>query len=392
MAATIIRPFARYAVFAGVFAAGLLQFYLLAVVETSVTDFPFHLELVPAVVRGDAYLPHPLFHWLTYGLSLALSVELAVAATLLCACALLAAALVQHRALVEFVGDRWNALLAAMALTIVTPIYVPMVNPHLYLGQLSPNVYHSPTYVLMKPLALIAFLLGAHIAVRPSGLLVAFGCGAALALSILAKPSFAMVFLPAIWILFLGRLLWVKSDREGWLARGAVLVALTVVSAAILAPQALQTFGEGSVGYGFNRGQKGSLVLDTPLRHWRTRTPSVAYSIAVALAFPAIVTLARWKQVLQSPRALLAWLMVLLGMLAYATLIDLIIPGVSNLGWSYMIGQAAVFLVAMEQLLQWRPARRVDRLAYGAAAVALSLHVVFGVYYYWKVALGYGYP
>jgi hypothetical protein len=38
----------------------------------------------------------------------------------------------------------------------------------------------------------------------------------------------AMVFLPALWIFSLGWRLFVKDGRERWLARGGILVALTL--------------------------------------------------------------------------------------------------------------------------------------------------------------------
>ena len=44
-------------------------------------------------------------------------------------------------------------------LMVLTAVYVPWLNPQVYLGQSSPTIWHNPTNMAVKPLALLGFLL-----------------------------------------------------------------------------------------------------------------------------------------------------------------------------------------------------------------------------------------
>jgi hypothetical protein len=166
------------------------------------------------------------------------------------------------------------------------------------------------------------------------------------------------------------------------------LGALSLLTIVVGTWQYVNVFTSASAGWlAQNPTGESRIVIDTFLRHWQTRTPSVPYSIVAALAFPLAVTVFRWRSTFATPARSLPWLMLLLGMGMYATLIDTVWIGVSNFGWSYMIGQVMVFLYGVIEFVRWRPTRS-DALAYGVTSVLLSLHVLSGTYYFALVATG----
>ncbi len=367
--------------FTVLFALALLQFYRLVVLHVSATDFGWHLRELPAVISGEIYIPHRLFHWSTYLLSIGSGLGIEAAAAWVVSLAFLGSALVQRWALGLESRSGHQATLVTMALTFAGAIYVPFINPDPYLGQFSPNLYHNPTFLLMKPFALGAFVLAARVLDGSGSRLALIGCAVATALSIAAKPSFAPVFLLAVGLVVLAGFLSPGVSRRGQRTRVLLLVTLALGCTLPLSEQLLHTFGSD---------HRPALIVDRFLRHWHTRTPSVAYSILAALAFPIFVLAARARQMLGRPSVQLAWIACGLGMLAYATIIDTFAPGVSNIGWSYIVGQSLVFLVAAEELVRW-PAGAGQSLAHRVAWILLALHVACGAYYYGKVALGYGY-
>ena len=125
------------------------------------------------------------------------------------------------RALLARAGSRLApaaALFLALALFFVAPLPKWWRPESLYLGQLSPTVWHNPTVIAALPLAVAsfwAFLLPVPRRARDECV-----AGALIGLSVLAKPNFALAFLPAAGLL---RLLAARSARA---AAGRARLAL----------------------------------------------------------------------------------------------------------------------------------------------------------------------
>jgi hypothetical protein len=83
----------------------------------------------------------------------------------------------------------------------------------------------------------------------------------------------------------------------------------------------------------------------------------------------------------------LPWGMLLLGMGLYSILLDTTASGVSNIGWSYMVGQVMVFLYGVVEVVRWRPTR-AESFAYRLTSARLTLHVCSGIYYFGLFANG----
>ena len=99
----------------------------------------------------------------------------------------------KHRQLVCWVS--------ALVCMVVAPILLFTLGQRLIIGYINPNVWHNPTYSLLKPFALwIYFFVVEHWKTKIS-LTQWLATGLMTGLSILAKPNFILSFLPALGLL-----------------------------------------------------------------------------------------------------------------------------------------------------------------------------------------------
>ena len=101
--------------------------------------------------------------------------------------------------------------LFTLVLNLVSAIYVPSFNETPYLGQGSPNPWHNPTTIMVRPIALLVFVIviGECVRVQRGGFRKGQGLrvwkgiliAVLLLLSNLSKPSFVQIFYPAIFLL-----------------------------------------------------------------------------------------------------------------------------------------------------------------------------------------------
>ena len=103
--------------------------------------------------------------------------------------------------LVGNVQNHWLYIIS-LILNIYMPLYIPIINKDMYLGMLSFNLYHNPTYITMKPFAILSLFLFIQIRekILEKELDVSKYILFALALFIATwfKPSFAFGFIPCV--------------------------------------------------------------------------------------------------------------------------------------------------------------------------------------------------
>ena len=179
-------------------------------------DYGPHEQIALSLTPGDPVglfkaHPEPFWHLLTYGVVHLLRCRVEIAA------GIVSGLLIVLTYVIAFVTIRGSvAGLQAheiagldLVLHLVSAIYVPFFNKEPFLGQGSPNIWHNPTTIAVRPIALLIFVLVASMVIQsrqeefeksiPVGKAVA--AGLLLILSCLAKPSFVQVFYPAIFTL-----------------------------------------------------------------------------------------------------------------------------------------------------------------------------------------------
>jgi hypothetical protein len=345
-------------------------------------DHGVHLRLVQAFAAGGPLLPHFAYQLLV-ALAAGFSIDLdelrhaAQAVLALLVLAKLALSLGLARALLARVGSRLTpaaALLLALALFFVAPLPNWWRPADIYLGQLSPTVWHNPTVIAALPLAVAAFwafLLPPLRRARDEGV-----AGLLLALSVLAKPNFALAFLPTAALLrLLGR---------GRLAQKlAALILLSAPAVLALGWQYHQALATGLTVAG-----EGVLAVQ-PLEVWQGFSPHPLVSALVSLAFPLAVAVLAWRGARLGRALAAAWLLALVAVAQFALLAE---PGPrlddGNYYWGVVPAVYLLFLVSACELLarEEEPApeagRRASRRARLACWAILALHAASGVWLY----------
>ena len=387
----------RWLVYAGMFALSYWIFY--ALLLRSGSDLSIHATWA---AEGDFLQPrtffrhgaHPLWHMLVAAVMLA-GVPLKIAAALVTAGLKVAEVWLFIRLLDFYLHEELpeKAITgAAVVCTVVTSLWVPWINPTVYYGVGSPNLWHSPTQMI----AMVAMLLcvpytaacyaeferlvpekkeNAMISWRK---IVTLGLGLLISLS--AKPTFMQAFLPAACLYFLAQ--WIRHPRNSRFFWQMIAAALPAVLLMIL--QYMYYFGiivpsQGSMTLEISAGKLGQVLLATLLIQ----------------AFPlyALVTCAK-RADFRNPFLALCLLMDGVGILEFLLLGESGRRAADgNFGWGMMGAALMLWIPAMVLFLRsFALARKKGRktLRYQGGFALLAWHIGSGVYYIFYLLTGTG--
>jgi hypothetical protein len=275
------------------------------------SDFMQHAAWARALCQGGGVQPHFLFELVVCGVAAPLGGGHAfeLAAVAVAALAVAAKVALTYRRVRE-AGEAGTAALAALALLFAMPLFNWWKFPSVYLGQVSPNVWHNPTAIAVLPLAMLLFYAAARLTVPDRPRRIA-GAGALALLNCLTKPNYLLALLPCWLALLAARAARApRLGRAAWrqLALFALLLAAPV--AALLAWQAGRlAAGDGGVEI-------------APLAVWRLYSPNIPASILLSLAFPLGVLLLHWPLARRQPTLALAWSVLLVAVLQMALLAE----------------------------------------------------------------------
>lgn len=281
-----------------------------------------------------------------------------------------------------------------------------------YLGYIMPNIYVSQTLVVLQPLALLLFFVVLRvIGARPSdvspGIVIAMAVLALL--STLAKPSYAMVLLPALAILLLlqRRVVQFIPIRQVGL--------LIVISGVLKSPRAILSLALGLVlpiviAMGWIYASTYTVVQNTDVSQGSGISIEpfkvMAYFQAIyvphaqipvwllgkfllSILFPVMVAVTCFSSVRADPRFCLAWLQFAIGAIFMYFFTEEPMFNAGNFTWSAQISLSILFVVSalilIEQTLASAHAPgdfRVSRWRSSAVPLcfaAFALHVIAGV-------------
>ncbi len=264
----------------------------------------------------------------------------------------------------------------AFSLIIIAPVTIFTVSSfNLVHGYLSPTSYHNPTITLLRPLALLLFI----ILVRT----ISFGgerASAYLSLTTLsvaatlAKPSYTICILPALVLLAGLRQLAGQPNHLRMLG-----IAFILPASAVLAWQFSYTFA----------GQNASHLVFAPLAVMAEKSSFLAVKYLLSIAFPACVYLLFFSSASRRVDLNLAWLAFAIAT-AYSYLLAESGKQAShgNWVWSAQITLFVLFVSSVVFLLRQAKLESEDS-AGGISGktlvctVVYSLHLTSGLLFYW---------
>jgi hypothetical protein len=348
------------------------------------SDHPAHLGFA-VKLAGDwrECLPHPLYHMALVVFSAGNLVAMpGIAATLLSLMIAVRAfqtiqIVMPSNGIVSLQSetrDRRSSLMMLLLLTVAMPL-PNWWKPGIYLGQLSPNVWHNPTTIFCMPIVLALF----SSAIRSSQSLQikqATITGLLFALCALAKPNFPLAFAPCC-VLMLMRQLPIQQgiDLKRWyqvVSCGIVMLGPLIL---LMGVQFVLAFGSGK--------PESSGIEIAPLKVWRLFTPNIVASTILGLAFPLTVAALYPKQCRLNTH--LVWSFLTLSV-AILQLILLAEKGPrwshGNFLWGSLFATTLVYIYSAQVLIN----APHDRRRFLCTAL-LSLHAGSGAWYLWQ-ALG----
>jgi len=324
------------------------QVFAEAIDHTTVQSFGSdtipHIEYAKEYFNNQRYIPHPLWHILIKATSYTLHISMEYSAIIVSSFLLLIWALLIYYTAQKLLNQQNNysyikyellLLLITFSIFTVGPLIYPPYSHLIYKGVGSPNIWHNVTLWTVKPFALLSmlFTIWGLQKKKISYYIIAI---ISVILSIFAKPSFILIFLPSIILLVIDRKYITKSQIY-------FLLSIIFISVAILLYQYSHTYGNSS---------KGGIIIDI-LGVWSNHgSTNIPLAIFLALAFPIIFYILYPKSS-DNDFILLSWLQVFFGIILYAVFAE---KGAhyshGNFGWSYRIALSMIYLFTIIEFVK----------------------------------------
>ncbi len=366
-------------------------------------DYPDHLEFAVELAQNGFViaLPHTLFAKTVVILRTLLPFTLIIrlgenvrnivlhhsyeitALLVMAAAYLFTAYVIWKRAFHEFKdkgirkAELWS-MIATAILMFVGPIFIFTFPGRQYLGYFSANPYHNPTFILLKPLALIWFYIAAENLFKRSELKLILATALIVFLASSAKPSFTLTFIPAIglvWLCFYTK----KFKQLNW---RLLIWGMGVAAVLVLSTQYLVSYTAAGLDASV---EKFAFTPFKTLLAYSSSYFQVALKIVMSAVFPLYVTIYYWKDVKGKLTFQLGWMNFLVGLVMALLFSEEVRYAHGNFLWGPMTGIFILFVITIIQYfndlapkLEQRSARWKDWIP----ALLLALHLACGLIYY----------
>lgn len=288
----------------------------------------------------------------------------------------------------KFITHPGVAFVVTLGVMVATPIF-NLTNPvDIYLGQLSPNVWHNSTTVLASIFILPTFLYGVTLLKRPT-LKTAVAFSALITITTLAKPNFTTVLIPVVAIWGLLNVIRVKQQRIRHLLQLMVAVLPAVI---VLSVQYYLTFTLGTSA--FDKSTNKIALFEV----WSTYSHNIPLSILLSICGPLLTLFVIGRAARRSTTVILSWVIVGVACLEYALFSEVTSSGISsfngNWSWATIPAMSLLFFVSMVELVRAAYQKNFSleiRWLQALTALVFVLHLATGLY--WVLSLGYsGFP
>ena len=297
------------------------------------SDIGSHILFIEPFFEGKIYIPHPLWHTLVHYMNV-ISLNEKSSAALVTALLVLFWLYIVQSLYTFFVGNEKKYIYLftfLLIIFIIGPAYIPLVSKFIIAGTGGPNIWNNVTLITVKPFAILTVFFTIQGLEKKHRSYYILGA-VSLLISIFAKPSFVIAFLPAL-VLFV--ILKKTYEKENLM----YVAGLFLISVSALAYQFLHTFGEG---------EGKSKIIFSFLGVWSPATSSVLLSIILALLFPLLYTLFNFKDVKKNNYLIFTWILTFIS-IAYAALLAEDGPRFyhGNFFWSYMIALSLLYVFTL---------------------------------------------
>lgn len=350
------------------------------------SDIPIHLSIIKPYINGDFYIPHPVFHLMVHYLAALTGTRYETVTPIVMTVPLLITLYLVQRLLAapeQLPEQKLRLLPVSLSLLFVMAIYAPFFNAFIYLGQFSPNIWHSATMLLVKPFAFAALLyFGNFLKNSEQFSRKEFIIGVLCLLASTAiKPSFVITFLPAAGLYLL---LFRLRDTRLY----AQVALWSFPSIGLLVYQYLQTYqSRGTHSYFHDK------IIFTNFGVMKLYSPSIPVSVLLVTAFPLAVVIFGKRRALDNIYLRMSWLVTIVAFLQAAFLAEQEKFGQGAFGFGYIIALFLLYVFSMDEFLGWFRNKASAPALTGKCVVSgiYLLHLMSGIYYFSKLLKGGNY-
>jgi len=351
----------------------LVMFFLtIHQLQSGPSDVGSHIFFVEKVFNGEVYIPHPLWHIGVHYMKY-ITLNEKCAAAMVTALFVVLWVYVVH-AIYNFLTDKeqssFSTFLFLVIIFIIGPAYLPTFSKFIMTGTGSPNVWHNTTLFAVKPFALLT-LFFTILSLERKQLFYYLISAVTLLLSIFAKPSFVIAFLPAL-------ALFILIKREYSKENIVYFILLSLMSVSVLGYQFTHTYGSEN---------NGTVIVDF-LGVWSRYSPNVLISITLAIMFPLIYSILNMKSLKENSYIQLAWIMTFVS-IGYAAVFAESGPRYNhgNFFWSYMISLSLLYVFVLTDY--FKHFIEMNKLSKIIINLILLWQIAVGVYYFVRIMEGY---
>lgn len=363
------------------------------------SDLSDHIKLIELILQHKYHVPHAGFHYLTYFFSLITSLNREYSAIILLSFFVLISFVVTLQTLKIFLSELYlekTLIIFTAFLHLVTPIFLPIFNTTIFFGQGSPNVWHSPTFIMTKPFVLIILLLVISIITdsKKQSLWRIILTSVLLMISVFFKPNFAIALIPALGIFVLIR-------YPGEFRKYVLLLILVSPAVLLLGYQFLST-------YLLNDNEMlgtGDKVIFSLFGAWSVHSPCIPLSVVRGIIFPAAIFIFRRKKVIKNDYLTISLLFYLVAFIEVSFLAEKQSFYAFNFSNGYNFSLISLYTFSVIELLIWFKELNIPvnifvlkykELAFEQkklyySALFFYLGVGSGIIYLLRQLLGYGF-
>ncbi len=354
------------------------------------TDFPSHLSWLP----GREYIIHPLryftknaeplWHWCVKLCYWIFRIPIIYSGVLVSGFL----NVVVFEILCRFFSKTTKnfAYVISFVVMIVAPLYIPWFNPYIYLGQGSPNVWHNPTTLMVRPFAILVAIKAIEVMEKPFTfsdfkfkLKTLFYITVLTAFSAIAKPSFIQIFFPAIFVFCVVKCL---VSKWKYLPNAFFLLVCCLPSLCVFILQFLLSFFQNNVIQ--NRSPNIAIKFLYAMKIW---SPNPLISQILVIAFPLTVLVSKIiRKEKKSNFYIFTWLMYIVALFEAALLVEPSRPSHGNFCWGLILANMFVFISALPEYIAFYKHsyyadkdKRLTNISLNVCTFVLLCHVFMGI-------------
>ena len=342
---------------------------------------------------------YPMWHASVYVVSKSLGVDLKYGAALVTAFVIMALAmsiftivkwsLKDELPNLSFNQKEYLFLGMTITLMVMAAVYVPFFNKRQFLGQASCGVWHNVTLLMVKPFALFSlYTLVKYLETKQLKWMLISAL--IILLSIYAKPSFIIAFLPAVFMFFV---LFVMRQMKlnvlqvfthiidifkRFKQEILFLIILAFLSALILWAQYISIYnGENT---------QNKVIFDF-LGVWSFYSPNIFGSLLLTYLFPLAVLL--FVNQKKSNTYYLSLITTVVAVLLLSCFAEEGRYHDGNFGWSQQVAVQMFFVMSLIEFV--KNYSYLQNWKIYIISITLSLHIISGVFYLGKILKGLSY-